>query len=253
VSASEYAEIAERFRKDTADHEMTVLHDDGLYRHLRFKAPRRGAYWFDLVTWPGALTITGDVEGYTFRRIEDMFQFFRMHRTPRDGQLDINPHYWSGKVEGRSDITKTYSAERFKQQVIEDFKDTVKYGDVPRGLGRAIREEILNNPDIGSEYTARKLIEDFGHGELFEAECLMCSEKSGEHHDRKSAEHWERMHRRATPKHLCHISTRPAFTFYDTWEWDLQDYDWTFLWCCHAIVWGIGQYDAARTPEAVAS
>ena len=29
-------EAAEAFARDTADHQMTVLHDDGLYRHLRF-------------------------------------------------------------------------------------------------------------------------------------------------------------------------------------------------------------------------
>jgi hypothetical protein len=31
-------DIATRFAKDTATHRMTVLHDDGLYRHLRFEA-----------------------------------------------------------------------------------------------------------------------------------------------------------------------------------------------------------------------
>lgn len=34
-------DIAARFARDTAQHEMTVLHDDGLYRHLRFQR----TYW----------------------------------------------------------------------------------------------------------------------------------------------------------------------------------------------------------------
>ena len=36
----------------------------------------------------------------------------------------------------------------------------------------------------------------------------------------------------------------------DIWEWDLRDYEWSFLWCCHAILLGIAQYDAARAAVA---
>ena len=36
------------------------------------------------------------------------------------------------------------------------------------------------------------------------------------------------------------------FRFADAWEWDLHDYDWQFLWCCHAIQWGISQYDKQK-------
>lgn len=35
----------------------------------------------------------------------------------------------------------------------------------------------------------------------------------------------------------------------DTWEWDLRDYDRQFLWCCHAIAWGVQHY--LRTPVEV--
>jgi hypothetical protein len=33
---SYYPKEADRFAKDTAEHAMTILHSDGLYRHLRF-------------------------------------------------------------------------------------------------------------------------------------------------------------------------------------------------------------------------
>jgi hypothetical protein len=39
------------------------------------------------------------------------------------------------------------------------------------------------------------------------------------------------------------------FRFQDSWEWQLKGYDWSFLWCCHALKWGIAQYDA-RPPAA---
>jgi hypothetical protein len=36
------------------------------------------------------------------------------------------------------------------------------------------------------------------------------------------------------------------FTFNEFWDHDLTEYTHRFLWCCHAIVWGIAMYDAAR-------
>lgn len=46
-------EARERFDVDVAEHKMTVLRDEGLYRHLRFQKPGTSCYYFDLVTWPG--------------------------------------------------------------------------------------------------------------------------------------------------------------------------------------------------------
>jgi len=79
MSVDLLADTAERFKRDTKDHEMTVLHEDGLYRHLRFRKPAGGysEYWFDLVTWPGVLVIRGDMETFAFSRTEDMLAFFR--------------------------------------------------------------------------------------------------------------------------------------------------------------------------------
>ena len=40
-----------------------------------------------------------------------------------------------------------------------------------------------------------------------------------------------------------------AWTFDDVWEWDLTTWDWHFLWACHAIVWGIAQYDQHKATD----
>lgn len=78
----------------TRQHEMHVLHDDGLYRHVRFAAPDTGIWGFEIVTWPGSLTIRGDIgRGYTFTRTADMFEFFG--GTPHR----VNPSYWAEKLE----------------------------------------------------------------------------------------------------------------------------------------------------------
>ncbi|MBM0203233.1 hypothetical protein JNW90_09015 [Micromonospora sp. STR1s_5] len=31
----------------------------------------------------------------------------------------------------------------------------------------------------------------------------------------------------------------------DTFEWDLTDWDWQYLWCCHAIVSAVALYDTS--------
>jgi hypothetical protein len=46
-----------------------------------------------------------------------------------------------------------------------------------------------------------------------------------------------------------HIRKVEGFRFTDTWEWDLGDWDWQFLWCCHAVQWGIGQHDGTDRPS----
>jgi hypothetical protein len=39
--------------------------------------------------------------------------------------------------------------------------------------------------------------------------------------------------------------------FTDTWEWDLTEYTFRFVWCCYALAWAIKQYDAVKA-KAVA-
>jgi hypothetical protein len=117
---------AEVFLKDVAEHAMAVKLDDGTYRHLRFQKPKSSNLWFDLVTWPGVLTIHGDMGTWTFSRVEDMFTFFR------DDKLRINAHYWSEKLQhgthGGRDGAKVFEEDLFRQQMIEhlnhyDFDD----------------------------------------------------------------------------------------------------------------------------------
>lgn len=230
-------DAAERFARDTAGHQMTVLHDDGLYRHLRFKAPDRSSYWFDLVTWPGSLAVRGDVDGFMFTRLPDMFEFFRGKR--------INPAYWAQKTEGGRDSTKSYSEERFCQLVKEYFVDAVQDRSAPRGLGKAVREEILNGDEIGWEEGARHVLDHFEYGASFKASCL-CGD-AAEFTDEVAATLWRSNHIRSNGAvHRSSVERMEGFRFEDTWEWDLRDYDWQFLWACHAIQWGIGQYDSKQ-------
>ena len=60
------------------DHVFLVIRDDGLYRHLRCRALDTSWNSWDIVTWPGYLSITGDRGGRVFARTDDMLiDFFK--------------------------------------------------------------------------------------------------------------------------------------------------------------------------------
>lgn len=40
--------------------------------------------------------------------------------------------------------------------------------------------------------------------------------------------------------------------FSDPWEWDLNEFTYSFMWCCYAIAWGIQYYDAKDSKAAAA-
>lgn len=208
-----YPEITARFVRETAKHEMTVLHDDGLYRHLRFVQPKSGSscYWFDLITVPGALIFRGDGESFVFSRLEDMFQFFRSG-VMKDGSVQINPGYWSGKLTSDRASCMRYSEKLFTQKVTEYLAECEE--DTP-GVTAAWHKhltEFSGDYDTSYEESARQALNDF--------EFLPEGDKG------------------------------QPFTFEDTWEWSFRDYDWWFLWACYGICWGIQQYDAAKAPKA---
>lgn len=184
--------IAKRFARETAHHQLTVLHNQGLYRHLRFANPQHSEYWFDIITWPGCLTIRGDFgDTFTFSRLPDMLEFFRGKH--------INPHYWAEKTERGRRGCMTYSEGAFKRVATDLTINAVRYDGAPSGLAGAVRTEIISSSELHDEQTARKLLDNFEF---------------------------------------------KGFQFSDTWELSFHDYTHTFIWACHALVWGIAQYDA---------
>jgi len=193
------ANVAERFAFDVLTHEMTVLHDDGVYRHLRFRRPEMSMYWFDIITWPGCLAINGDMQTFVFSRLTDMFEFFRGEH--------VNPTYWGEKLRADSGV-KRYSEEKFREVVNEEVG---QYGAEWPGLAEAVEEQIFDTwsgANTASEDLARLALAEF--------------EFKPEGHEGE------------------------GFRFSDAWEWDLQEWGYQFLWCLHAIQWGIRKYDAAR-------
>lgn len=64
------------FLRDVANHKLTILRNDGLYRHFRM-SNGSSFYQYDVITFPGHLIFTGDLGTFVYARIDDMFQFFR--------------------------------------------------------------------------------------------------------------------------------------------------------------------------------
>lgn len=131
-----YADEYRRFVEQTKDHVLTVLHEDGLYRHLRMGKPGQGSIWsWNVSTIPFFLSTLGDIaDGYSFSREEDMLDFFsyagKNRRYYSDGAPSIDFRYWAEKLRGgrHSMDVKRYSAEDFLQQVREHLDESEALG-----------------------------------------------------------------------------------------------------------------------------
>ena len=216
----------DRFIKDVDGHVMTVLRDDGVHRHIRFKRPNGSEYWFDLITWPGTLCVDGDMGTYVFRRLHDMFEFFRtdreyFERTGRAGQLGINLGYWSEKLQAPAPRdAQAYSADSFRQHVKEAFDNWVEHSkpDNDEYSTEAERDEFHDAKDTLWSGLSDDVLSYADDGEI-------------------------RSHDAATGFSCDKV---PGFRMDDCWEWDCREYKFHFIWCCYAIAWGIEKYDEAK-------
>ena len=240
-----YEHIGPLRRYPIRPHELTVLHDKDEYRHLRFRSPDSSTYWFDLVTWPGALTIRGDLgAAYTFAGSADMFAFFRGRR--------IQPSYWSQKLDADRRSISVYNQDLCEQKVKQYVAEAIRTGETPRGLGRAVTK-LLREGDFGWEDGAYAELGRFEHGAKTVLSCL-CKGRAEFDVDDLGIDDvlWRSRHRGLG--HLVFEEHIEGFRFHDIYEWKFRDFDWSYLWACHAIVWGIARYDEAKqAAEAVAA
>jgi len=202
----DHTRARQHFAKFSEKHELTILHDDGLYRHLRIAEPGTGIYSWNIITWPGHLATSGDVaDGYMFARLPDMFEFFR-HPHSADSYYINDSYWWEKMPHTLHDQARKYSLdafERFVEQSAEEWRE----GMLPAeraSLTAAIKRDIL---DETTEYDAehnRQLLDDFS----FESK-----------------------------------SHGYTLGWSDTWEYDFQDWDYHFILALLAISKGIAMYD----------
>ncbi len=146
------------FLKHVAAHQMTIIRDDGVHRHIRFRRPESSNQHFDLITWPGHLCFCGDMGTYVFQRIDDMFEFFRAH--PDRKGLQINLGYWAEKLEAADRRTggaaDEYSPDKFREQVKHWLDDC----EASRKVRTEVKDQVLSRADDG-EFWAMKAATKF--------------------------------------------------------------------------------------------
>jgi hypothetical protein len=157
---------SESFNKDTAHHVLTVLRDEPPYRHLRFGKPGTICYSVEILTFPGYLVVVGDMGSFTFRRVHDMFTFFR----PPQGDPDrINLPYWHEKLVAtdRCDGATRFSWEIFKRAVLDAARQHLDLPDdseLPSDIMEALDNDVFHCEQ--NEYAAREAVESFEHEKL---------------------------------------------------------------------------------------
>ena len=134
---------AERFLADVKGHDLTVIKDEGVYRHLRFRNPATSNMFFDLVTWPGFLAYSGDMGCYVFARLTDIFEFFR----GPVGKFRIDFNYWAQKIEAadKNDGFKKFSEEKFTRKVMEYLVGWIRENreETTKEQRRALWDEVV--------------------------------------------------------------------------------------------------------------
>lgn len=205
-----------QFLKDVQGHQLTVIRDEGVYRHLRFARPLDRNQYFDIVTWPGVLAYTGDMGTYVFERVPDMLTFFREKggERPQGGPLRINAPYWSEKLEAvysrRHRPGATEFCEALFRKHVADYVEDWSAGLGPEDLA------TLNEALDASLWSP---LGDYGPSE--------------EHAYRLAYEF------------SVQVSGR-TLKFTDFHECDCSKFTHHYLWCCYALVWGIRLYDATK-------
>jgi hypothetical protein len=200
----------QRFERDVAQHEMTIIRDDGVDRHIKFRNPAESPYWFEILTWPGALCIRGDCGTYVFSRLTDMFEFFRTDRGNDPAKLYINCSYWTEKLiaadsHGRHDgSVMEFDEERFRATVLEWANDTKEGFSDPGAFMSAVESDILYYV-CNNEQESIRLAMDFEY-------------------DGRSP-------------------------FHDIYEVNCKQYGFHVMWNLYAIAWAIRKYDAAKVAQ----
>lgn len=207
----------EQFLDNVKNHSMRIFHDD-IYRHLEFSNRGGYLYRFQLTTWPGYLHISGDMGDYTFARENDMFTFFR---GPEPSYA-----YWAQKIraEDPSSRVKQFTFDAFKVAILDicdeqrrEIEDTTKYAPPDYLLKRTLKRYDAWQEEIKKQLSRNTHINEFEANNLIEE--------------------WIEED---------HSFTKPFENFWLNYG-PVEEFDYHFMWCCNAILFGISAYDKHKS------
>ncbi len=147
----------EDFLETIKYHQLTIVKDDGVHRHLQMRSSTQGwNRWYDIVTFPEYLVYVGDMGSYVFRRLPDMFNFFR------SPNLAINVGYWAEKCEAedRNTKIKEFDVDTFRTSVLDYIRDYFDIED-DQIIDPEILEEFSSVLNAEDEYECVTAIRDF--------------------------------------------------------------------------------------------
>lgn len=193
------------FMRDVKNHKMTILKNDNLYRHIRFRAPGTNCQYFDLITFPGSLLIRGDMGCWLFERCEDMFYFFLHGQTLESKSIGINPSYWGEKLECVDNRThhpgtKEFDTDTFFESLKEQFNEW--YGNKRYDFPGYKKSDIWDD-----------IVDWFGGCDFEEDYYRYASNYQWNGHD-----------------------------VFDLESLQMRKYRSSYIWCLYAIVWGIKKF-----------
>ncbi|MFD8609408.1 hypothetical protein [Streptomyces sp. NPDC059631] len=268
--------------RETAEHQLVVLHDDGLYRHLRIQKPGTRMWPWDITTWPGYLATSGDIaDGYMFTREPDMIQFVARNDSQQsyysDGAPSIDVRYWAGKLcGGRSYEVKKYEADVFLRHVKDSLGEHEELGDEAQRFREQQLMLLRRLYELRGleEATMQDHLQAYWKKEFSETELWATDDLSDEQFEKLDAEFdWSELAdvpiaERSLAERAAEILDEARLyagsehearewlhenseTFGgDTWEWDLRDYNIHFLFTCYCIDLAVRLYHEYQAQQA---
>lgn len=227
-------DTVQRFESDIAEHQMTIIREDGVYRHIRFGQPGTRCMSFELITWPGNLCYTGDMGTYVFERTTDMFEFFRR---PEHCRYSVDMRYWAEKVTAGDKSSSDngileFSADKAKKQAWEAVAQYIEQDLTPDEDAEQEEKDLCMRACNDLRAEVRELLDSTDdNGVRFYDALNDFSFTQG------YSEAWKE------------LGLEP-FEFSDVWEWDMRDYTHRFEWCCYALSWAMQTYDRFKEKDA---
>src|SRR5690606_38199377 len=127
-------------------HQLEVIREDGVYRHLSYREPQTSVYAVEVVTWPYHLALSGDMGSRMFRHYSE-HDMLRLFYRPEGS---ISPDYWAKKQAVRSPSEKfspVLAQEWVNEQIGEWIAERPELAPHEADIRRAVRWSVVTDRD----------------------------------------------------------------------------------------------------------